>query len=297
MLLVSPTAGRSVRQAKTRLYPVKEESLVFMNDQDSTLSAAKLPCVPPRNPAQAIVILLAILLAAGPLAYSFGRRELARWCQAAAYERLLEGDLDGALAKIDRAVRWHPRDANLMMRRASWKMRTGTIDTALTDCDLALELARGEFASRRSEASQILLALALNQRAYAYALADANLEEALEQVQQALDMLGDDYSLLDTRGYLHLKLGHLEEAQRDLERAVERAESGYKLARMSLRHRAREMVDTRPIAEAERLLDEGLAVLTHHRGELYQRLGRMDEAARDIQRARRIGYDPAKGVW
>ena len=63
------------------------------------------------------------------------------------------------------------------MQRASWKMRTGTIDTALADCDLALELARGEFASRRTEASQLLLALALNQRAYAYALADATLKK------------------------------------------------------------------------------------------------------------------------
>jgi tetratricopeptide (TPR) repeat protein len=268
-----------------------------MNDQTSTATVSQVAHVPPRKASQSIVILLAILLAAGPLAYSYGRRELARWHQAAGYERLLQGDLEGALAGIDRAVRWDPRSANLIMQRASWKMRTGSADTALADCDLALELARGEFDSRGTEASRLLLALALNQRAYAYALADSNLEEALEQVEQAIKFLGDDYNLLDTRGYLHLKLGHLVKAQRDLERAVERAENSYKLARLNLRRRAREMVDTRPIAESERSLNEGLAVLTHHRGELYQQLGREEEAMRDLQRAKRIGYNPQQGVW
>ena len=125
-----------------------------MVDQPANPEPTKAPRGTTQKKAQTIVILAAILIAAGPPAYSFGRREMARWYLAAGFERLLQDDLDGALAKIDRAIAWTPRDANLIMQRASWKMRRGNLDTVLADCDLALQLARGEFASRRSDESQ-----------------------------------------------------------------------------------------------------------------------------------------------
>jgi tetratricopeptide (TPR) repeat protein len=267
-----------------------------MNGLSDTSQAAKRPASAFQKVSQRVVVLVAILIVAGPVGYSFGRREMARWYGAAGFECLLEGDLTGALTCIDKAIAYNPHDLNQIMRRANWKMRTGSVKTALPDCDLALELARAEVASG-GEGSQSLLASALNQRAYAYALDGSNLEQALQNVEQALGIVGNDYNMQDTRGYLHLKLGNLDAAQYDLEQALKSAENSYKQDLAFLRTLSRESVDQRPIQAAQRTLREALAVLTHHRGELYEQLGREEDAIRDLRRAKRLGFDPRNGVW
>jgi hypothetical protein len=49
--------------------------------------------------------------------------------------------------------------------------------------------------------------------------------------------------------------------------------------------------------EALRALNEQLSVLYHHRGLVYQKLNQPEKARADLDQARRLGYDPSKGVW
>ena len=259
--------------------------------------ASPTPTANRRGRSQSLVILVVLLVVGGPLLYSYGRQELASWHLAAGYEHMLSHNMEAAIAEIEKAIRYQPQDAILRIRRVSWKMQTGELESVLDESALALDLARAAYGSRNTPQAHRQLATALNQRAYLCALSETNLEEALDDVEQAIGMLGNDFGFLDTRGYIHLKLGNVEDAQRDLEDAVNLAEASFKGSMMQIRRQCRNMVDTRPADVSERVLRESLAVLTHHRGELYEQLNRPEDAERDITRAIKMGYDPETGVW
>jgi hypothetical protein len=49
--------------------------------------------------------------------------------------------------------------------------------------------------------------------------------------------------------------------------------------------------------QAIQTLNEQLSVLYHHRGLVYEKLNQLEKAVADYEQARRLGYNPDKGVW
>ena len=123
-----------------------------------------------------LFVALLLILFAGPVLISWAQTEITEWSLAASYEQ----ELLGRLGQRPLAAGYgHP----LVARPQRPVCQTGQHDpfvgrrpAALPDCDRAVELAR----EQRSD-SLPNLAIALNQRAYAYALSQRNLEEALQR--------------------------------------------------------------------------------------------------------------------
>ncbi len=155
------------------------------------------------------------------------------------------------------------------------------------------------YESSKSSYNSGLLVTALNQSAYAHALAGTELEESLKHINEAFNIVGHEElgSLLDTRGYLHYLLGNQELALADMEKAVRLMERDYRSQQRLSQEAARPFVDRRPFEYQRRRLKEGMSVLYHHRGLVYQQAGKTEEAASDLARAEKMGYDPANGVW
>jgi tetratricopeptide (TPR) repeat protein len=246
-----------------------------------------------------IVILIVLAVAVGPRLYGFVCREVARWYHAAGFEYRLRDDLTSAVACLDGALTWNPHDLQLVIERADWKVRTGNAELAIPDCTLALAMARAQDAAKPSPESRFGLASALNTWAYVHALLGSRIPEALEHIQEAFRVLGHEHisAFLDTRGYLYLLAGKTSLALEDIENAVALAESEDKLARAQFRAQQELILDRRVCDLYERSLDERLAVIYHHRGEVYAELGEDRKARQDLSRAEKLGYDPSRGVW
>jgi len=291
---------------------------------------------PPRTSraARVVIITLTLLLVLLPILWVAVPHEVARWYLAAALDASMDAHPALAVSRMDGAIRWDGADPELYLHRARWKLDAGDHPGALDDCHRALKLAadpgdalmqrtlvfqrmgrhdealadwdqmvdRAREAVARNERdaqAQAQLAVALNNRAYACALAHTRLEQGLADIQEALQMPGhqEDYVLLDTRGFLLYLAGDLPRAREDLDAAVTLAQAEY--ARHSARSARlmRQMIDPRPVQEALKHYEHNLAVICHHRGLVYQDLGLQDQADRDLKRARELGYNPQAGVW
>jgi tetratricopeptide (TPR) repeat protein len=154
-----------------------------------------------------------------------------------------------------------------------------------------------------------------NNRAYARAIAGIELDEGLADVEQALKRVQQDLDdlnavpnlpnhfrlrrfqirpqtmpqhekamYLDTRGTLYLLKGRYAEALRDLDEAIQLAEES---ARMTFD----------PSPRSQRHTAQELSVMYHHRGQIHQMLGHVQEAQADLGKGQELGYDPAHGVY
>ena len=63
-------------------------------------------------------------------------------------------------------------------------------------------------------------ALALNDYGYFLVERGERLDEALKMIQRAVDMAPDNGAFLDSLGWAHFKLGHLDEAEQCLDKAL-----------------------------------------------------------------------------
>lgn len=276
--------------------------------------------------------------------------EGARWawiqflCDRALQEYSV-GDLDSAVANLDRALTWaeadkalapaqdansappddaaptatalnHRKIAEIFRLRGGIKLEAHQVDAALEDAHHALTLARTsdgylfrsmiwqrkhEFRKAIDDANQAVArggarnAGALNARAYARAVANVELAEGLTDIENAIKFVGGDNSaFIDTRGYLHFLLGNNDAALKDLNQAIElmKKEQAVNLADLETRKVAKAAGDRQ-----RRLYDENLAVMYHHRGEVYEKLGRSGEAQQDFELATKLGYNREQGVF
>ena len=152
-----------------------------------------------------------------------------------------------------------------------------------------------------------------NNRAYARALGNIELEAGLEDAEKAVDLLDPLFAqykaveptaplaaksswaaILDTRGHLHYLLGHHDKALEDLQTAVKMAEECTKLPEEALQKTSANL-ELRQQAMKE--VDQTLSVLYHHRGEILQALNQSEAAQADLDLARQLGYNPAGGVF
>ena len=279
-----------------------------------------MPQQPPHGPRRPWAALTTVLVVVGaiclvliPLGSAWIPQEIARLHQANAANKALDDDYAGAVDSIDQALQWDPDRQELRLYRARYQLDGRNIRGALADLSaLIMEDPKYEPAYRlRAEAYQALgrydmavedwkrihalhaeggarvSPLVLNGLAYARALADVELDEAMEDINVAIDSLREDAALLDTRGFIVLQAGNPKDALVDLDKAV-------KLAERSLE----KSTESAPVYDAryheKRLATQRreVAVLRYHRALAYQQLGRTREASEDLERVRELGFEP-----
>lgn len=287
-------------------------------------------------------LVLAFIGLIGPFVYDLPLPEgikgwLGNRSLRAAHQKHARGDLRGALADIDRVVKWFPDQPQLHFQRAHFRLEANDVQGGLEDFNTVVRLAPKDpagFVGRsvalqrlerhREAIDDLTKAIELssgddptprNNRAYARALAGIELNEALADVQQAIDAADREIreaeqsllaaeragplslaqyrfqkaAYLDTRGYILFLRQNYQPALADLEQAIQLS---LEWKRMALPH-AKESERT---VFAQRL-DHELSVMYHHRGQVLEKLGRHDEAESDLDRAVKLGYNPALGVF
>ena len=247
-----------------------------------------------------------------------------------------------ALAQLDDALQWLPRSAELIITRAEWLWEEGKREEALAEADRIFEASdesgatlflhaqfmqnAGQFAPAVDDWKKILrhsevsgepsLATAQNGLAYAQALAEQELDDALQNVNRALEREPENAAILDTRAYidyLQAKSLPTDEANSRLTDALQKMDIAVKSMDRSLAQigpsntgepkvvlRAR---DARP--KALRDMDSNLAnlirsnaVMHYHRALILEALQRKKEA--QAERAvveRLIGRPPDKMLF
>jgi tetratricopeptide (TPR) repeat protein len=271
---------------------------------------------------------LFLLAALGGTAITQAPLEIGRWHLAWAMKHRAAGEKDAAYRELAAAIEKFPRSPELLLQRAEWKLRDGEREGALADCDRAVEIAgdspgafllrgqllfkAGEFAkavddfkkieqfSRRS--GRPPRQEALNQLAYAQALAKIELDDALENANRALDLKPRDAHILDTRGYVRYARGELDDALSDLNEAVEGIDAQLeKVQPISSRDNPplkEQSSSLREIQSEQSLLTEASAVIHYHRALVLAALDRKEEAEKDLAVARDLmGREPDETLF
>ncbi len=134
----------------------------------------------------------------------------------------------------------------------------------------------------------------LNARAYTRAIAGQELDEALSDVEEALELEHNNADYLDTRGYVHYLRGDYELALTDLETALDLSKDSpvpdFLIAGGGPNRR-------RMLARIKLEYQHSLAVMYHHRGQVHEKLGHFEQAQLDLRRGDELGYNPAAGIY
>lgn len=192
--------------------------------------------------------------------------------------------------------------ANALMRLSFHRPQSADAlhERALRLCDQVVELAAPIAPSPR------------NSRAYVRAVAGKELEAGMQDVEQAILLLeqlqgldgpvaeaGIEYrsqraAFLDTRGYLFHLLGDDRQGLADMHEAIKLQTE---VSAAELASARGEGVSQARFKIVERMHNEIRAVMLYHRGVIYEKLGRTEEAEADLFEAKKLGYDPLKGVF
>jgi tetratricopeptide (TPR) repeat protein len=150
-----------------------------------------------------------------------------------------------AMESFDKALELDPTQADARFRRAVLRLRASNRDGAQSDLD-ALDKALASQANMRLAMSGLYLELeqpaqslaqlnqwlrthpnevrrdiALNGRCWARALLGIELDQALEDCNDAISADAKNATYLDSRGWVHLRLGKYQRALADFDRALE----------------------------------------------------------------------------
>lgn len=303
--------------------PPRFEDLKFHDDEPK-----KRPKVSLRAKRWVLILLVVLVIVPalfGKKLLNQARGLVADWLSDQAMQKLMEGDVPGALADMNQAVNWSPTKWELFARRAGLREDLNDVEGSLDDWTNAIDIYKrkklrgnergqrsgmlSEFHSKRcwlyvrlgrsKEAmkdANYAVELnpspqSLNTRAYARAVLkiDSELADGLRDVDEALRQTGRDANMLDTRGYLLHLLGRNEEAKADMDSAISMIEQKREQERLQI-------VGHRSPGRWLHRFDDALAVMYQHRGLIHQQLKNEKEAERDLRRAEDLGYDPAKGV-
>ena len=270
-----------------------------------------------------LCILLMIGLVVGPVLYVELPREIARWHIAAALEKRLAGDLDGAIQSLDKALEKFPGNDELYRQLASWRLASRQYEAGLADANRAVALApngseayfvRSQLFQRLGRHTEAIAdwntvvrlaeteggfaaAVGLNGRAYARAVGGIQLKEALADVEQALRQAGDNAAMLDTRGFIRYLQGDDATARADLEKAVRMVEGEHEaLMRLAEDGRTRSS-DPREFELQLHEHAENVAVIRYHRALIYDQLGEKAKAEEDRRRVRELGFEPNERLF
>ncbi|MBL8826682.1 MAG: tetratricopeptide repeat protein [Planctomycetaceae bacterium] len=291
--------------------------------------SAAVPPAPDRFRRQLQAMVSVVLtIAAGLLLFrselaDTGREAMANYYLNRARPHILQQDYNAALVEVDRAIEWHDKGINLYQMRSQLHGKLKQFDAAVADLTAAMEklptddksqrrellIERSVMYQRQRKQTEALADLdqaynirsaknstLLNNRAYARAVFNVEIEGALKDIKQAIEWAdrAPNASFIDTRGYVYFRLKRYDEALKDIEQAIEltEAERVEDIARM-------EALKS-PTYVREQVLksyDESLAVMYHHRGEIHEQLGNKTQAEADMKKAKEMGYDREAGVF
>jgi tetratricopeptide (TPR) repeat protein len=272
------------------------------------------------------LFLLAIL---GGTAITQVPLEIGRWQLAKAIKLRAADDKEGAYRELAAAMERFPRSPELWLRRGEWKLEDGEEEQALKDFDKAVELAPEKADALEKRGNVLLKAgkferavedwkqverdsrrsgspprdVALNQLAYSQALAKVELDEALDNINRALDIRPNEPAFLDTRGYIYYLKDEFEPALQDLDKAVQSTDAfvakiskppaeGAKAAGKNSSGREG-TTETR-----RRELLNASAVIHYHRALVLKALDRDEDAEKDLAVARGVtGREPDETLF
>jgi tetratricopeptide (TPR) repeat protein len=307
------------------------------------MSSANPPAGPRadrRSLQAAVVILTASLLVLGPVVVKEAPRERARWYYAAALEHREHGRQEAALSALQTALQLDSRQPDYYLLRAEILLERDETQKCIQDLSQAVAVSpsdrlydvyvrRAEFlqklklwANAVDDWKQLLrhfedphslvrfparlrLHELQNGLAYARALANIELDAALEDVNKALAALDEEpkdgprsgwhsqllATYLDTRGYVYYRKGELSKALQDLDTAVTTFSTLRVAQRGRIAEARKQRVNTRDLDEQSRIFDHTLAVVLQHRMLVNDVL---DPAAaeQDEHAIRELGQDP-----
>jgi tetratricopeptide (TPR) repeat protein len=298
----------------------------------------------PRGPAMRRVLRWVVLLgmlAAAWVHFDLGtslRNMVGEYLCEEAFRQYERRDLPGALASLDRAVGWAPKNDRAVVFRMAVHLELRNWEAALADSHRAAELTEGDgqwvegrlFALQGLRRHREIAAFCgemlaqrygsrttmLNSRAYARAHGEFELEEALVDINQAIsaDKADEDVpttykaeqalrahnlraALIDTRGYVLLKLGRNDEALEDFEKAVAHSEAAFAALGRKIKEDRLHGLTRSDIERRSEQFDESRAVIFHHRAEAYQKVGEKEKARQDFANAESLGYNEAEGDY
>lgn len=229
-------------------------------------------------------------------------------------------DFPGALAEADKAVDWSPADTQLRLIRSEMRRLNKDFQGCLADAEevarlkpndvYAVEICRQmyhvlhEHRKASAAATEALekgigtRAVVLNDRAYARAVGDFELDEALSDIDEAIKLSSNDNaSFIDTKAYVLFRKKQYAEAMKELDRAIMLTEQAHKqiedLVGRGNRRRREDLVEVSKLQSIE----HNLAVMYHHRGEIYEKQDKPKEAKRDFDAAEELGFNPDEGVY
>ena len=273
---------------------------------------------------------LFLLIMVGPCTVMQVPLEIGRWKLAAAIQAREAGDKERAYAELNAAMNWVADRPSLLAQQAEWHLADGQVEEGLAVADKLLESAPDSSEALRAHSRLLQMAgrfedaiadlkkvdqnsqrtgvpsraEALNELAYAQALAEVELDDALKNVDESLELLtkeekrtGLELAIRDTRGYILFLKGRYAEALVDMNFAVAPLNPSAVAKKQLDFHRLPPKVQ-RPLLHKFRQEFQSIAVMYYHRGLVFQALGRQPEAAADLQRARSlIGREPDESLF
>ncbi|MEM8679621.1 MAG: hypothetical protein AAGF97_09750 [Planctomycetota bacterium] len=247
---------------------------------------------------QMILIILAIVLLMPGLMQTF-RGEVSGWLHARGFEAELNENLEVAESLYRRSLAWDAQNPYADRSLTSLLVRTGRAEETLAAAEAELTLARAQYESHPNGATRAALISALNLSAYFCGLANTDLERALAQINEAIDLSGQPTEpyLLDTRGYVLWRLGRQAEALHEMNLAVDTNKHRYRADHRIAKQRRTFIVDERVTARQLKAIDEKMATFYYHRALVNQALGKDELAQRDMDRVKNLGFDPAEGLY
>jgi tetratricopeptide (TPR) repeat protein len=292
--------------------------------------APKKPILNRRQKQMTLAVLLIAIAAIvfGPYALSAARAMVSQWFLSRAAQKMEMGDNRGALAELNRAIRWNPKDMICRLERGgirldmkAWQASmadfTVVIDHLKSSDDLDgqqnVEIGRREILSDAyclrstaltslqrfeeavkdaNEAVRIQASASnLNARAYARALAKTDLAEALEDANKAIEQIALHHEVSASVLDTRGYVLFLLDRNEDALKDLDDAIKLCERKRDSLGNPLR-LVDR---DKAQRM-NENLAVMYHHRGLVHEKLNHAQQAKADLKRGDDLGYNPAAGV-
>jgi len=282
-----------------------------------------------RRPIGRILFTLAIMVGVYACVSLLNQHSIAQWKWAAALDALDQDDIVEAKRLADEAISWSPEDAQLRLYYAEMLFRSDEKQACLQKADEAIERAAedadtlsrvgylfarmGEHQRSMELADQVTeiaeskqtmqLHRAWNHRAYSIALAAADdqaseqrIQQGLKDINQAIELFGEEPSYIDTRGYLRLFANDIDGAQADLDQAIAEYEKQREDILGSMGPESVENPEG-PALAIDKQFRQVLAVLYAHRAAIYQQQGKKDLAEKDQLRADLMGLSREKGVW
>jgi tetratricopeptide (TPR) repeat protein len=296
-----------------------------------------------------IVIFITSLLVVVPVVIKEIPREHARWYQAAATEYLERGQFDSALQQVGRALELDPEQYRTYLLQARiYEKRYTTTDSKSSADDLArafdcIALARNKAAQEGQQlivelhaaelahnvkrwkvaadhyknildtitVNTYLRAQMLNGYAYNAALANVDLDAALADIEEALDLVSDQRGLgkddladakasfLDTRGYIHYRRGEYSPAIADIEQSLKLFEP---VKDKKLEKAKGNLVRAHEIQRVKDEINRAWAVMLYHRALVNEVLA-VDEPERilvvvqDLARIKALGQTPGTDLY